>query len=619
MTKNKVSSSAAFGAKKQRIDENEEEDEDYDDDNGSEEDEDGTDDDDDQEGSIAVALVDYAHNLLNAPATITSLNLQTKVEKALKQAMVMAMAEDGTQSLQKMLDKGRGRDLTDGKVPPGSGAVRRTFSDARFLLCSACVALAKVCDLRGDLAGAISSLQDACIFFPRSAEANEFLARLLKTEADSEEKLGKVEFFFRRSASAGEDVAATIAALRPFAPTQSSNAISSSGNSDSSALSYAEFSSAPDLGRDLRLLEKEQVASGQALQALSLLLCQAGRVVEATPLLVGQGFRWRLAREVLCYAPSDGRGHGDDGPQPDPLSALPVRVVDGALPPAMLRHLQEVFRPTSPFWAEHFYDAVSNASRAVGYFSYLFPLTPTPTLQARCSVEQVILFLYRTYVRRLFPAAADTATVAEWWVHSRPHSSGHQLHFDSDETGLEGGGKAEHPICSLIVYLGGDGDGDGDGDDGPAVGGPTLVTDQRLAGPLATRGWLCHPKCNRLAAFDAQFLHGVVPGRGPNPRVGARRLTFMVGFWRAIKAQPRGLDVAGPGQPFPAGTETSYTWHKEMALRPELDSATGPDAPVSIELVAPQPVATVWEPVEASASAGKAVGGVDYNTCFQGF
>ena len=232
-------------------------------------------------------------------------------------------------------------------------------------------------------------------------------------------------------------------------------------------------------------------------------------------------------------------------------------------------------------------------------------------------MEQVILYLFHTYVTRMFPAAADAA-VAEWWVHSRPHSSGHQLHFDSDETGLEGGGRAEHPICSLVLYL-------GDDREHAAVGGPTLVTDQTLGGPLATRGWLCHPRCNRLAAFDAQYLHGVVPGRGPNPRVGARRLTFMVGYWRAIKARPRGLDQAGPGQPFPTGAETKYTWHREMALRPDFPTAVehgGDGDPTT--LVPPQPVAVVWEPVEAAstlASAGKkaAAAGVDYDTCFQGF
>jgi len=42
--------------------------------------------------------------------------------------------------------------------------------------------------------------------------------------------------------------------------------------------------------------------------------------------------------------------------------------------------------------------------------------------------------------------------------------------------------------------------------------------------------------------FDAQYLHGVIPGRGVNssPHTNARRLTFMVGFWKDIAAKDRG-------------------------------------------------------------------------------
>lgn len=36
---------------------------------------------------------------------------------------------------------------------------------------------------------------------------------------------------------------------------------------------------------------------------------------------------------------------------------------------------------------------------------------------------------------RHFPAVAE-ARFAEWWAHCRPHGSGHQMHFDSDNEGL---------------------------------------------------------------------------------------------------------------------------------------------------------------------------------------
>jgi hypothetical protein len=43
--------------------------------------------------------------------------------------------------------------------------------------------------------------------------------------------------------------------------------------------------------------------------------------------------------------------------------------------------------------------------------------------------------------------------LAEWWVHSRPHSNGHQLHFDSDETRIMGGRTPQHPLVSTVLYL----------------------------------------------------------------------------------------------------------------------------------------------------------------------
>lgn len=55
----------------------------------------------------------------------------------------------------------------------------------------------------------------------------------------------------------------------------------------------------------------------------------------------------------------------------------------------------------------------------------------------------------------------------------------------------------QHPIASCIVYL------------SEGVGGPTVVTNQTLSSQgLASYGFLLHPKENRLACFDATFLHG---------------------------------------------------------------------------------------------------------------
>lgn len=117
--------------------------------------------------------------------------------------------------------------------------------------------------------------------------------------------------------------------------------------------------------------------------------------------------------------------------------------------------------------------------------------------------------------------------------------AGHQLHFDSDD---EGQGGVRHPIITAIVYLSdntspaqthptrhaGNGtlpdptdsnrcqncDAGGQGSSSCSckqqdwVGGPTLMTDQVLGGPLASQGWLAYPATNRVVFFDGRYLHG---------------------------------------------------------------------------------------------------------------
>jgi hypothetical protein len=218
-------------------------------------------------------------------------------------------------------------------------------------------------------------------------------------------------------------------------------------------------------------------------------------------------------------------------------------------------------------------------------------------------------------------------------VHSRPHSNGHQLHFDSDETRIMSGRAPAHPIVSSVLYL------------NDHIGGPTVVTNQRLAGPLATEGYMVLPKLNRMVMFDAQYLHGVIPGRGlnPLPHQNERRLTFMVGFWKEIAAKDRGLDTAGPGQPFPDLARTKYTWPKEMSVA-ALESAgaapakaggtvftrVGETAEAVMEPVVPLHLQNIWEPVETDVTGVDTGSGLKkvpttvadtphYSTCFQGF
>jgi hypothetical protein len=49
----------------------------------------------------------------------------------------------------------------------------------------------------------------------------------------------------------------------------------------------------------------------------------------------------------------------------------------------------------------------------------------------------------------------------------------------------------------------------GDGEEVPAVGGPTVVTDQTLQSDgLAREGFSFLPRLNRVVAFDSKYLHG---------------------------------------------------------------------------------------------------------------
>ena len=244
-------------------------------------------------------------------------------------------------------------------------------------------------------------------------------------------------------------------------------------------------------------------------------------------------------------------------------------------------------------------------------------------------------------------------------------------------------------VCSVVLFLDAE------------VGGPTLVsihyptlsfikfyilytilyitvtrqvTDQLLEDDqLANRGWLYEGATNRLVMFDAKYLHGmrvilypismlssamlifivvifivgVIPGRGvaSSASPSARRLTFMVGFWRNICAQPRGKDSPGPGQPLPDPSLTLYTWVNEVFTAPvpaptlntptDTHTLSSPqdDSPTSTELkyVSPVYADRIWERVGQSSSTSSSGTGSDgseadfpsktpqYNECFQGF
>ncbi len=169
------------------------------------------------------------------------------------------------------------------------------------------------------------------------------------------------------------------------------------------------------------------------------------------------------------------------------------------------------------------------------------------------------------------------------------------MHFDSDETRIDEGGSPHHPIISCVLFV-------------REAGGPTLMTDQTLHGGLANEGWMIDAKLNRILAFDARYLHGVIPGIGNGTEESSRRLTFMVGFWRKIESKDQGKGRYGAGQPFPYNDE-SLSWPKEMNIY-ETTEKIHPNSSNPCNVV--RYVCPIWEQLQSGGSN-------DYKTFFQGF
>ncbi|KAI8809551.1 hypothetical protein BJ742DRAFT_771028 [Cladochytrium replicatum] len=383
-----------------------------------------------------------------------------------------------------------------------------------------------------------------------------------------------------------------------------------------------------------------------ATSTLVFFLYQEGRGDEALEILRGS-FTHTLSRGILHYpaAPSVAV-HG-----PFRNDVRFVQGVENALPDFMLEHMRESFSPGAPFWEEHDYTS------ATPYFSYVHPLRDRkkpnaalafPTFQTRTKLDDIIEYLYNI-AADLFPQA-KAARYVEWWAHNRPHCDGHQLHFDSDHEGnaLDASGAPRHPIVSSVLYL-------SEPVKGSVVGGPTLVTNQRLVDPLADRGYLVYPKLNRYVVFDGSVLHGVIPGRGPAASRDARRVTFMVAFWADIRTRPVVDGTPGSARPFPGPRVQYLSWnrkHHYSAGEEEKEFAENCRKALQQRCqcvpVMPLPVSSVWEQVSPSENgsenetflsnddvmwhedfeedipldySGKTVLGPipPYNECFQGF
>ena len=477
-------------------------------------------------------------------------------------------------------------ELGEPAAEAAGGSTVRTLKNVAFMRALVYVQLGKVYESTLKRKSAMKQYRLALEAFPKCIEAHTNLGGLLRFGASTRKELKRFEMHMAAAVDYAEEL-------------------------------YRE--DAPWKVNAFATQEKE--CANIAKSNLALFLCQEGRDDEAGDVLDELEFDFRLGREVLHYSPEPSVGG---------LPAVPgvAAALDGALPPDMLAFMQAAFGPGSCFWGEHRYD------EDPGYFSYLHGM-PDVAKAKRTGLEQVLRHICEVARGQGFPEVAR-ATKVEWWAHCRPHTSGHQLHFDSefvghpDHGGEEGPagepwskGRVRHPLLSAVLYL------------TAGVGGPTLVADQVLGGPLARRGWLCYPRANRLLMFKPDRLHGVVPGRGPAEAADARRVTLMVSFWdrkvaglgaggrggegaaaAAAAARPGGLP--GPCMRFP-GKASPLEWPRLLPRRrfPQREG----HAPVPAALF---PVAKVWEDIYPEAEEDEhgagGLGGEEippYDACFQ--
>ncbi|RKO93747.1 hypothetical protein BDK51DRAFT_29285 [Blyttiomyces helicus] len=468
----------------------------------------------------------------------------------------------------------------------------RIRSNPSFLLALAHVEIGRAAANDGDSESAVRAFEAALAAFPGCVAACAGLARARKELAGDARGLAGVE------QALGEAVEGAREIVRAQIDADGGDDVEDSSSEEAEDEEGVETRRAGGGGEASWAYGTEALdeldCAQEAEEQRMLFFCQEGRVDEAADGFADLGFTMKLSQAVLRYeAPPTAPSRAPT----DPIQALHVGALDAALPPTMHAALLALFSPTSPFWTDHAYGP------STPYFSYAMSLTIPPAPEAHTAGLSQIIGTLHSLATQLFPSAAS-ATWCEWWVHCRPHPHGHQLHFDSADEGREReGGRPRHPIVSTVMYL----------TDG--VGGPTLVTDQRIGGGLAERGWAVYPKENRLTAFDGSVLHGVIPGRGFIPDPTRRRITFMAAFWDILETKPSATEEPGSARPLPPPTSKRHTWTSLLpAAREDWGSATSVPALVAT-------LDRVWEAVDPEAQAQAAIDAPlpRYEQCFQGF
>jgi hypothetical protein len=268
-----------------------------------------------------------------------------------------------------------------------------------------------------------------------------------------------------------------------------------------------------------------------------------------------------------------------------------------------MERLRVVFEsPTASYWTDHQYTVEPPSP----YFSYVISLDQIRENKYNGGNNTQFGFIGQLIQKIVscpllndrFPRLQSNAKFVELWAHNRPHASGHQLHFDSDD---EGRGGVRNPIISTILYT------------TEGAGGPSLVSNQKLTdSKVATQGWLAHPRSQRLVVFDGRVLHGVVPGKGVRE---GRRVTLMMAFWDDIKI--RDGDEPGSARPFPTpAINVTSSWASQLVT--PLPGNSNNISHESCVETDPIQLDTIYETLDGKPWK-RGMGMPSYDEVFQGF
>ncbi|CAK4071172.1 unnamed protein product [Aphanomyces euteiches] len=306
---------------------------------------------------------------------------------------------------------------------------------------------------------------------------------------------------------------------------------------------------------------------GVAKYTLAMVNLCKGDSASADGALTSLGLRYRLHESVFV---SESNGKTVESSS----VANHVQVVDDAFAKPVWTHLCDRLNHTSsPFWSEHRYGEPD-----VGYFSYAF--SDCATAKPRHCIEAWIQSHLLPVVQAAFPDKAASIRHAEWWAHSRDQISGHQLHYDTDETRLTRDHSLHYPLVSTVWYL-----------TPGASGAPTLITDKKFGqDALQSHGYLVYPEENRLAMFDGRLLHGVIPHFLPRGD-STERLTLMVGFWdKDVATNDYVVDKPTANMMLPLKVDSETTW-------PAHFTQTWSSSDTATALKKPGPIFAVEEPL----------------------